>query len=111
MATVAINVGAIVNKVAGPKLQKLQNQLNGALALANALQDIAVQIQNFDPQLNKNFPKRDEQIAQFDQELTCSVSEYRTHMLETRNKIPKPKPPVTPVVAVWPGILGGSAGA
>ena len=54
----------------GPFVQaqaaKLQAKLDSVAALAAGLQQVAVSLQSFNPDLNKNFPKQDEIIAQFD---------------------------------------------
>ena len=105
-----MNITLNLNGLVQQQVAKVQSKLNGALQLAQGLQQIAVSMQNFNPTLNKNFPKQDEIVAHFDQSLTSKVSEFKTGMLEVRAKIPQPKPPVTPVVAVWPGVPGGSFG-
>ena len=106
MTTITVDVNGLIQS----QVAKLTGKLDGVLAMAEQLQQVAIRLQSFDPELNKNFPKRDEIVAQFDQDLTCKATEFKTHMMETRAKLPKPKPPIKPVVAVWPGIQGGSPG-
>ena len=103
---VTLSLGPFVQAQAA----KLQAKLDSVAALAAGLQQVAVSLQSFNPDLNKNFPKQDEIIAQFDQTLTARVVEYKTGMLELRARLPQPKPPITPVCAVWPGVPGGSIG-
>lgn len=88
----------------------LQARLNAALSVASGLKKVSVSMTSFDPQLNKNLPNQDAAIAQFDQAVTAGISEFKTNMLQVRAKMPQPKPPVTPICAVWPGTPGGSVG-
>lgn len=81
-----------------------------AAELAGNISDAVLEWGEFNPALNQNFPKQDELIATFDQEITTIVFAFKQQMLEARTTMPQPEPPIKPICAIWPGVPGGSKG-
>lgn len=106
MTALTIDISGLIQS----QVAKLTGKMDGVMTIAERLKPMSASLPPFNLELNKNFPQRDALIAQFDQGLTSAAAEFKNHMIETRAKLPKPKPPIKPVVAIWPGVQGGSKG-